>query len=172
MRCHLITVALCMAGALFAGALLAQARPGGNGPLPGDPGYGQPGYPPDQGYPPYGYTPPSPPVQYARQMVDMWGAIAISPQLAGVSGSSLLKESREAAEQQALDYCFPSVRETCKVVFTYVNGCVAVVKGDKDYDFQVAETEDEAKRISLESCAARQDTNCEVSYSVCSLPRW
>lgn len=99
---------------------------------------------------------------------DRWGAIAIDEH-SGSFGSSSSETSKAKAEKYALSMCKKSKASNCKIVVSYYNQCVGFVAG-KNWPFiRTDRTIEAAVSGSLNRCE-RQDRECRVFYSRCSLP--
>jgi hypothetical protein len=97
-----------------------------------------------------------------------WGAIATDADK-GSLGTVTGLPDRSAAESAAVADCQSKGGITCKINASYSNQCVAMVMGDKAYNFNVDTVMDKAVKAGLKTCSA-VDTHCHVYYSTCSAP--
>lgn len=100
---------------------------------------------------------------------DRWGAIAFdgSNGTVGVAADTL---SMKKAQKVAIQDCQKRGGRGCSIKTTYHNQCAVVVTGDGDANFLNAPTIEQATKTGMDSCRARNDTNCRVYYSGCSMP--
>ena len=122
--------------------------------------------PPDDPRLPQNQGPAPPP---APIWADRWGAIAFdgSNGTVGVAADAL---SKRKAQKVAIQDCQKRGGKGCSVKTTYYNQCAVVVTGDSDANFLNAPTIEQATKTGMDSCRARNDTNCRVYYSGCSMP--
>lgn len=120
---------------------------------------------------------PIPPGYYNNQQqaqpppprwVDHWGAIAADGP-SGSLGVSVNMTSQSGAENAALADCHSKKGAICTIETWYINGCAAMVMGDKSHTSNNAGSLNEAIQIGMNTCNTA-DTNCHVYYSACSLP--
>ncbi|MCU4638996.1 DUF4189 domain-containing protein [Acinetobacter courvalinii] len=106
---------------------------------------------------------PPPPVWATR-----WGAIATDGPTASL-GAVVDMRSKRQAEKAALTECRAKGGKKCEVDLAYYNQCAVMVTGDNSYLSQGAVSKEEATRIAMQKCQAK-DVNCRVYYSGCSMP--
>lgn len=99
--------------------------------------------------------------------VDRWGAIA-TDETTGAFGSASSEVSKKKAEKYALSMCKEKGKE-CKVLFSYYNQCVSYVTSKNTYFIRTDSTLEQAVSNSMARCE-REDEDCRVFYSRCSLP--
>lgn len=104
------------------------------------------------------------------QWESKWGALA-SDKFGHIAGVSNDLDSKEQAEQSAIEDCKRYGGVECKPDAYYSNQCIAVVSGDNRSDSITNSSIDAAMSEGMHRCTARGDTNCHVFYSACSLPR-
>ena len=94
---------------------------------------------------------------------DNFGAIAFSSS-SGATGYSYDYDSRDGAEERALQECGPG----CKVVLWFKNACGALAVGEgSGYGTGWASSRSEAENLAMGYC--RQNTGgCEISRWVCT----
>ncbi|MBN6101107.1 DUF4189 domain-containing protein [Xanthomonas sp. CFBP 8703] len=105
------------------------------------------------------------------EWIKAWGAIASSSN--GDVGSSTGKFSEQEAKDNALKICTNLGNSDCKVMFTYKNQCVAVVKAEAGRTggkiVSGASVED-AKKKALNQCKNSSGAECSVVGADCSKP--
>lgn len=111
-----------------------------------------------------------------------WGAIAedVSANergVAGATGASESQQSKREAQSAALQQCEKLGGQSCRVVLTYNNQCVAIAdpksrgrggKGGKSVIYR-AETLSQAKTEAIRRCSAGGADQCSLAYSACSM---
>lgn len=97
-----------------------------------------------------------------------WGAIATDSHNASV-GTVVDMRSKKQAEKAALSECRANGGGKCEVDLAYYNQCAVIITGDNSYLSQGAVSKEEATRIAMQKCQAK-DVNCRVYYSGCSMP--
>jgi hypothetical protein len=107
-------------------------------------------------------TPPPP------QWKDIWQATAIDTGI-GALGTSTGQSSSKNAERAALLDCQDKGGVACKYQVSVINGCLAMVVGDKTLNTNGGASLDEATRKAMATCN-EGDTACHVYYSSCDLP--
>ncbi|WYX24886.1 DUF4189 domain-containing protein [Achromobacter xylosoxidans] len=108
---------------------------------------------------------PAPPPVWA----DRWGAISFDGEKQVVGVSADMTSKRKAQETSVSD-CKSRGGSRCVVQTTYHNQCAVVVAGNSGSNFLNAPTIEQATKTGMDSCHARNDTNCRVYYSGCSMP--
>jgi serine/threonine-protein kinase len=94
---------------------------------------------------------------------DHYGAIAFS-QASGAVGYSYDFDSRDDAEERALQECGPR----CEVVIWFKNACAALAVGDdKGYGTGWAADRDRAEEIAMMKCEENSD-DCSVKQWACT----
>jgi hypothetical protein len=97
-----------------------------------------------------------------------WGAIATDAEHAKL-GVVIAASNKRMAELGALEDCKNKGGSNCKLQLSYYNQCAAMVVGDRVMNTGSAATLEEAKQMGLSECQ-KDDSNCRVYYSGCSLP--
>lgn len=98
---------------------------------------------------------------------DRWGAIA-TDQSRRAFGSSSAEISKRKAEKYALSMCRRNGGENCAIAVSYFNQCISYVAGANWPFFRTDRSIEAAESINFERCQ-RQDADCKVVYSACSL---
>lgn len=122
----------------------------------------------DAGFGEYGDDAADAPATPAARWEDRWGAIATDAQKAKL-GVVVNMPSQRKAKSAALDACKENGGSNCTVEISYYNQCAALITGDKLFNTSAAATIEEATESGLSRCS-KEDTNCRVYYSGCSLP--
>ena len=99
---------------------------------------------------------------------DRWGAIATDGPSAAL-GASVGMPNKRKAEKFALAQCREKGGKNCEIDMTFYNQCAVLVTGDRVYNTSHAATVEEASRLGIAECE-KEDVNCRVYYSDCSLP--
>ncbi|WP_244150051.1 DUF4189 domain-containing protein [Xanthomonas sacchari] len=105
------------------------------------------------------------------EWIKTWGAIAAASN--GDIGSSTGKFSEQDAKDNALRICENFGNSDCKIMVTYKNQCVAVVKaadGRIGGKIVTAGGEDEARKDALNQCKKTSGAECSVVGTDCSKP--
>nr|WP_241094196.1 DUF4189 domain-containing protein [Xanthomonas bonasiae] len=105
------------------------------------------------------------------EWIKTWGAIASSSN--GDVGSSTGKFSEQEAEGNALKICANLGNSDCKIMFTYKNQCVAVVKaaaGRTGGKIVSGVSIGDAKSKALDQCKKSSGAECSVVGADCSKP--
>ena len=97
-----------------------------------------------------------------------WGAFATDGPSAAL-GASVGMPNKRKAEKFALAQCREKGGKNCEIDMTFYNQCAVLVTGDRVYNTSHAATVEEASRLGIAECE-REDVNCRVYYSDCSLP--
>ncbi|MEH6414567.1 DUF4189 domain-containing protein [Pseudomonas sp. CGJS7] len=101
--------------------------------------------------------------------VSQWGAIA-GDKASLVVGAVDSRDSKRRARADAISECETRGGSKCKVIFTYRNQCVAMVKA-KTRAINVSEVDvDQAIRVGMKECRGWNDGECSVYYQACSPP--
>ena len=109
----------------------------------------------------------APPPRWATR----WGSIVIDYAKTNVGiGVSTNVETKELAEDIALQDCRAKGGTECKVNLTYHNQCVVVAAGFNYGNAQGAATIREASQLGLKDCRDAGASSCQIYYSACSLP--
>ena len=108
------------------------------------------------------------PAQMSPRWQTTWGAFATDASSA-VLGASVGMANKRKAEKSALARCREKGGKNCEVDVAFYNQCAVLVTGDSVYNTSRAATIDEASRLGIAECE-REDVNCRVYYSDCSLP--
>lgn len=98
-----------------------------------------------------------------------WGAIAVDGPK-GILGTASNVLSEKQAKSTALSECKAKGGVDCILQVSYSNSCGVMVVGDKGYNTNAAPTLKEATAKGMSMCG-QSDTNCQVYYSDCSLPK-
>ena len=109
-----------------------------------------------------------PPAPAQERWADRWGAIATDADSAKL-GAVVDMTSEKQARSAALKACKDEGGVNCTVDISYYNRCAVLVTGDNVYTVSSAATIDEATKSGFIKCD-RDDVNCRVYYSGCSLP--
>jgi hypothetical protein len=122
--------------------------------------------------PPPPPPPPPPPLVLPPPMVgewqSNWGAVAVDSEsaiLGSVTGFTRIVR----AEDAALADCRAKGGRACVFGYSYKDGCVVMVQGDRTYFFESAETASGAEKAGLDRCRSGQ-TGCRIRLSACALP--
>ncbi|MET0548325.1 MAG: DUF4189 domain-containing protein [Xanthomonas sp.] len=105
------------------------------------------------------------------EWIKTWGAIATASN--GDVGSSTGKFSEQEAEDNALRLCSNFGNSDCKIMITYKNQCVAVVKaaeGRTGGKVVTGGSEEKAKSEALRQCKKSSGAECSVVGVDCSKP--
>jgi hypothetical protein len=97
-----------------------------------------------------------------------WGAFATDGPSAAL-GASVGMPNKRKAEKTALAQCREKGGKNCEVDVAFYNQCAVLVTGDSVYNTSHAATVEEASRLGIAECE-KEDVNCRVYYSDCSLP--
>lgn len=103
-----------------------------------------------------------------ERWADRWGAIATDADNAKL-GAVVDMASGKQAKRAALKACKDQGGINCTLDILYYNRCAVLVTGDNVYTVSSAATIDEATKSGFIKCE-RDDVNCRVYYSDCSLP--
>jgi hypothetical protein len=104
------------------------------------------------------------PTQPVERWEDRWGAIAIDEKN-GVAGAVTDSKTKRSAQKEAIAECMKRGGNGCKVSIAYVNQCAVIIAGDHASNSVHAATVEEASRIGMEACRARNESSCRVYYS-------
>jgi hypothetical protein len=110
----------------------------------------------------------SQPVHVPSKSLDQWQAIATDTTV-GVIGTSADKTTWGTAESAAISDCQQKGGTDCKIDISYANGCVALVFGNALKNSKGGSNQKQAEGRAMDQCN-KDDTNCRVIYSACSLP--
>jgi len=108
------------------------------------------------------------PVHVPSKSLDQWQAIATDT-VVGVIGTSADKTTWNEAEREAISNCQEKGGTACNIDISYANGCVAMVFGNSMKNSKGGSNQAQAEQRAMEQCK-KDDTNCRVIYSACSLP--
>ena len=97
---------------------------------------------------------------------DVWQATAIDNDK-GALGTATSRSTEKSAISGALMDCEDKGGTHCEIQITEVNGCVAMVVGEKVLNTKDGPTEREAIRRATAQCNAKNST-CRVYYSHCN----
>lgn len=103
------------------------------------------------------------------EWADSWGAIADDGK--GTAGAVTDFPSKRKARAAAIRECISRGGDGCVVKAEYKNQCAAIVDGDSGSNIVNAATVEVAIEIGMRSCHERNDSNCHVYYSGCSVAR-
>lgn len=117
---------------------------------------------------------PSPPPPFIRPLPALgewesnWGAVAVDSE-SGILGSVTGFYRVVPAEAAALADCRAKGGRACIFAYSYKDGCVAMIQGDRTYFFETALNADDAAKNGIDRCRSGQ-TGCRVRLSACALP--
>lgn len=95
-----------------------------------------------------------------------WGAIAVNGP-AGAAGSSAGEETKEVAQDLALERC----GQGCSLKMTYRNQCAAIATGGTSaYSVNGGESIKVASSRALKGCERLAGAQCKITFTDCSLP--
>lgn len=102
--------------------------------------------------------------------LDRSGAIA-GDAAAGILAFSESASSERSSTNEALSKCKAQGGRDCRIFISYTNQCAAFVVGDNTAISYSAGTTEKAAAAGMEYCTTtKQDSNCRIYYSGCSLP--
>lgn len=99
---------------------------------------------------------------------DRWGALATDT-TTGVIGTATDMLSSDQAEKSAMNQCIKNGGTQCKSEGWYKDGCIALIVGDRNLNIQTGGSLNQAVDSGIKVCT-KDDVNCHVYYSGCSLP--
>ena len=105
---------------------------------------------------------------------DRFGAVAVSP-ADGAYGTSFDQPSAQSAEQAAMDQCIAGGGASCSLVGQpHRHACSTMAWGAGVAVIEGGETDEISRERSLDSCAEKTGSECEVIKTFCSTPvsRW
>ena len=101
-----------------------------------------------------------------EKWADGWGAIAGDGESA--IGVATDFPSKRKAKKAALNDCKERGGGRCKVTYTFVNQCAAIILGDTMYATAAARTKHDAVDRGTQKCQEEGQANCRVFWSGCS----